>query len=267
MKSHGDVYLKLHITTPTRPTSNWEEILKTSATNQQTVSSCLRILQDSRSSLETQLRKALSLLEFVDSDLALGLDTAYREVEDLMDRTAFVFMGYVLGASQMRSALLPSLQTAISKAKRHSAASLLGVAQASFAEMRQSLQDLRSAYADVTGLLVCSASQLEVALSKVGQKTDSEVQGCLTSSACLQAALSELECTADMLQEYSVLGRMLCRHDEDFAVFVGYAQHLRSTLVSCSRACRPFQGCEKLCAQIELFCSRYCAGCPVADTA
>lgn len=212
---------------------------------------CLRTLKSSRSQLQQGLDGARLHLEEAQSELSESLDSIVSEFQDLMDQAAFVFMGYMMSAHQMKSLVLPGLKIAVVRTKRTSVASMLGVAQASLEEMRKSAQDLRLRYTRVSQKVLHLASKMQATLKR---------EGSMSNFGCLLAALGELGPIAVLMQDGCSLQELLRELEGTFAEMEASTEKMRGTVLGGMRRENMSKECGTLCATLEELCQRCCTG-------
>mmetsp|Transcript_18991 Transcript_18991/g.43117 ORF Transcript_18991/g.43117 Transcript_18991/m.43117 type:complete len:226 (+) Transcript_18991:150-827(+) len=209
---------------------------------------CNDILLQFRRTLHRELDEALA---HSTADTAQTLQSIYIAAEDLMDRAVFVFMNHVLTAMQMKGGLLESLEVAMSKAKRHALASLMGAAQSSLGELRLQLVELKDGFVMLLGRLSSLASLAQT-----------------TSNQCVVrdhgAACCRLKCCVKTLNDCSDFWELLQDTEVSLAVLEASARSVRSELLSARRIpglppqCKPFlSGLRSMCTQCCLACQAH----------
>lgn len=200
-----------------------------------TVNDCLAKVQLARAALLSQITEATrGDSKKLGSERAL--EKAEAELGDVLDQAAFVFLGFMLGAHQLRSKVLPGFLSAVSRGKRTSAATVIGLAQSTISEMLASTEQLEQRYTSI----------LKKVLRVLPNTLDCTVHS--------EAHLSQLEPAFDLSALFSHVQASL-------AALEARTQRLRGVLLRHGRHAGSPPDCAEVYEALEDLCERCCPNC------
>jgi len=207
--------------------------------------------------VEEPMQSALSSLEQADADLAQLLSGIRAEVASWVEKAADMLTTYMSVARELSSSVLPNLQHATSKGKRHAASSLIGVAQAHIDAMKCDGAKVLGSYIilrdRVKYLVLCTELALDCELMCTDGRCRAQAgTSCLESaSSDLEKVLAAMDPSAEFWQGFFCTGEALSKMAKD-------AQSLRNQL--CNHHSSAFPAAyPDFCEALLEFCRDHCA--------